>query len=411
MPAEQKEEENKMSKYYAEENGETAFELFNKRTVYRLHVSDPAYPNLVDFIAEKAMYGRVNRRFVPIALPAKTKNLKPLPQGVSPEASPSALNFVADAFNDLARQFRKCAMVGTIDTTDPYLTNLKVYKAHEKSRQRYKDYTKMYTQAFNSVVGSESTKIENFDMFTERLLGALKRGGLRSPYTFPAYVKSRQCPILVSGLAIEIADLDPANDDEKIKQFIESNNWKFFLNACRTYGFMVDKNIPWRIIADIGSSPMIQYATRYGYSSTDEVLRSVYSSAHEGFYTAMPQQLLTMYNKVKPKGIQSLEDCGGNTIVKMRKPKAYKTLAYLKTLYSETYFLELYCKMRFFEEESPITENEKRLLIDDVVETWRLKGFYYAARKFEIFLNKPFDYEGSLGYYINKQKEKETNST
>ena len=79
--------------------------------------------------------------------------------------------------------------------------------------------------------------------------------------------------------------LDASNDDGKAQAFIDSNNWEFFVNAAATYGFMVDKNVPWRLVADIGSSPMIEYATRHRFFSTDEVLLFAYQKAHSSYYT------------------------------------------------------------------------------------------------------------------------------
>ena len=75
----------------------------------------------------------------------------------------------------------------------------------------------------------------------------------------------------MSGLAVEIAAIDASNDDEKINLFTKSKNWEFYLNACRSYGFMVDQMAPWRLVADIGSSEMIKYARRYGMTATDTV--------------------------------------------------------------------------------------------------------------------------------------------
>ena len=62
-----------MSESYAEKNTETSLELFNKRTVYRNEMLLQGENNIVDFYAgEKILYGRMNRRFAPIELPAGT---------------------------------------------------------------------------------------------------------------------------------------------------------------------------------------------------------------------------------------------------------------------------------------------------------------------------------------------------
>jgi hypothetical protein len=392
-----------MSKFYAEKNTESTALLFNKRLYYKRASRSRIYTNLIDFIAEKMMYGRVSRRFVPIVVPKTSKNLKSVKGSAGSERNMQALNFVADAFSDLEQQFRKAAITKKIDTTDQYLTNLKIYKAYEDPRIRYQRYMEQLRAPLRAQLAADPNKIENFDDFTEFLINFSEINKGSTPFTFPAYVKSRRCPITVSGLAIEIADLDASNDDGKAQAFIDSNNWEFFVNAAATYGFMVDKNVPWRLVADIGSSPMIQYATRHRFFSTDEVLLFAYQKVHSSYYTTFKTRLLSMYNFVKPRIIQYTEECGGRTIMREKKPKNYQSVSYLKSIYPESYFIRLYCKMRFEEEESEFTENERRLLVDDVLEITASQNVHKAINQFEIILNKTFDYQGSLGYYNRKR--------
>jgi len=394
-----------MSTFYAESNKESTLKLFNKRLTYGINSGIARYTNLIDFIAEKMMYGRVSRRFVPIIVPEKSKNLKSLNITVAQEKNMWALNFVVDAFNDLEQQFRKAAIAKKIDTKDPYLTNIKVYKAYENPRVRYQQYMNQLKATYRALSNFRPPiyKIENFDDFTEFLVKSAKTSGRRNPFTFPAFVKSRKCPITVSGLAIEIANLDISNDDRKVQAFISSNNWQFFVNAAATYGFMVDKNVPWRLVADIGSSPMIQYATRYRLNSTNQVLNFAYNSAHLSYYNTFKARLLNMYNFVKPQFIQYTEECNGRTMMRRKKPVNYQSLSRLEDIYPESYFIKLYCNIRFEEEESEFTENERRLLVDDVLEVAKARNATKAISQFEIILNKPFDYQGSLGYYNKKR--------
>jgi hypothetical protein len=392
-----------MSKFFVEENTESTFLLFNKRLYYRNFAADAVYTNLIDFIAEKMMYGRVTRRFVPIIVPKESTNLKPLNTTTAQESNMRALNFVVDAFNDLKQQFRKAAIIKKIDTKDPYLTNIKVYKAYEDPRIRYQQYMDQLKVNYRSIIGSSTSKIENFDDFAKFIINSSKVNGKRTPFTFPAYVKSRRCPITVSGLAIEIANLDASNDDGKAQAFIDSNNWQYFVNAAATYGFMIDKNVPWRLVADIGSSTMIQYAARHGFGSTDEVLNFAYRTAHPSYYQAFKARLLNAYNFAKPRVIQYTEECNGRTIMKEKRPKNYKSVSFLQSIYPESYFIKLYCKIRFEEEESEFTENERFLLIDDVLEIAQARNVTTALSQFETILNKPFDYQGSLGYYTKKR--------
>ena len=66
--------------------------------------------------------------------------------------------------------------------------------------------------------------------------------------------------------------------------------------------------------------------------------------------------------------------------------------------------MELYCKIRFFEEEYQFTEGQREHIIDDCKELAQ-QDLKVAITSFEKILNKPFDYRGSLGYIKNRQKE------
>ena len=403
-----------MSKFYKENNNESTFELFNKKIVYKANSENLQYTNLIDFLAEKIMYGRVDRLFIPITIPQDSDRVKSFSSNSSSSKSFKALNFVVDAFNDLQRQFKKCALIGKIDNTDEYLTNLKIYKAYEDPRYLYEFYMKRLTSSLKNNPLMESKKVLNFNNVSENLLKVMQKNGKLNPITFPAFVKSRKISVSVSGLAIEIADLSYNNDDEKINQFVNSKNWEFYLNTCQTYGFMVDKEVPWRLVADIGSQPMLEYAAKYSLNDTSSILFNCYEKSSYQYYKSFTQRMYNLYYNIKPTSIIEVSECKGKTLIKKRIPKKYSDKNKLEESYGQQEFLMLYCKLRFAEEESQYTEEEKNILIDDVIQISQTNGDSYAINKFERFLNKTFDYQGSMTYYIRKSvatEEEEISST
>ena len=388
---------------YKEKNSESAFELFNKRTIYLENSDSAAYSNLIDFFAEKMMYGRVNRLFVPIPIPQGSARLKSLSQKSKTSNGLRVLNFVADAFSDLRRQFDKCLQAGKIDDSDEYLSSLKVHKAYMDPYNLYEKYLRKINSGVRSSAIMDSKNIRNFDEVSDRLTQIMDRSGTINPITFPAFVKSKKVPINISGLVIEIADLNASNDQEKIDKFINSKNWKFYLNVCRTYGFMVDKNVPWRLVADIGSDPMIEYAKKYKLNDTNEILSRCYESASYRYYNTFTQRMLDLYYTIKPTIIIKNIECeSGRTITRTERPMEYKNIELLQEKYGQENFLMLYCKLRFTEEESRYTEEQKNILIKDVIRLSKSTSESKAIADFERFLNKTFDYQGSLSYYLNK---------
>jgi hypothetical protein len=396
-----------MSTFYKENNRESAFELFNKKLVYLSDSSSDTYRNLIDFTAEKILYGRVNRIFVPIVIPQNTTRLKNFSSESVTSSGLKALDFVVDAFNDLQRQFIKCSKIGNIDNSDPYLTNLKVYKAYIDPYVRYERYIRQLKSIIKTDPIIDSINLQDFKTLSDSLFNVMENASKTNPLTFPAYIKSKKTPINISGLAIEIADLNASNDDEKINAFINSKNWDFYLNTCRSYGFMVDQNVPWRLIADIGSQPMLEYARNYNSTSTDQILVKYYQSAHYSYYNNFSQQLLTMYNDIKPRAIIKLSECNNKTKIKRVRPQEYKTTEILKESYGQDDFLMLYCKLRFSEEESQYTDQEKNTIMRDTLQLSKIKSTNTAIEQFERFLNQTLDYQGSLSYYINKNRTEE----
>jgi|TARA_Y100000310_G_scaffold194743_1_gene194744 hypothetical protein len=388
-----------MSTYYKESNAETTVKLFDKKVLYDAKVLGyvEKYPNVTNFnFGEKFLYGRVNRTFIPIQV-ANYEDLKGFARANLADQSMSALNFVVDAFNALALQFTKCVAVGKINADDPYLSSLIVYKAYENPMRLYSSYKNGYFAALSANFKKTRANLKSFDQFVEQLLSVLRLPAKTAPFTQTAFVKSRRCPITVSGLAVEIADLIPSNDDKKINAFVNSKTWEFYLNACKSYGFMVDASMPWRLVADIGSSAMLEYAAKYGLGRTDIVLWSAYEYSHLSYFNNFRSDLLYLYNLSKEKTILETQECNGKTITNIITPPTY-SLTDLEANYSETYFLDLYFKIRIMEDESKFADFEQESLIRDCLQIYATRGLNRALLVFETIVNKPFDYRGSLSY-------------
>ena len=105
-----------MSKKYAESNNENVMELFYKRQIYVIDANNDQYyvdknTNLVNFeVAEKFLYGRVDRYYVPIILNTATTPMGALPASEQIKTVFQAPAYVVDAFKDLSYQFQKSVL-------------------------------------------------------------------------------------------------------------------------------------------------------------------------------------------------------------------------------------------------------------------------------------------------------------
>jgi hypothetical protein len=392
-----------MSDSYVEKEDETTLTIFNKRIIYDFESQDPNYTNLVDFnIGEKFLYGRVARDFKPIYFKDKS-NLKTFSSSLTNGSVLQAANFVVDMFNRLSSQFDKCSTIGKIKSDDPFLSSLRVYKAFQDPVELHGAYLQNYLNTINRDL--RKTNFNSLEQFIVLLENRLQDSLQLYPITFSGFVKSRFCPISVSGISIEIADANYFNDNRKIEEFINSPNWKFYLNACRSYGFMIDKLIPWRLVADIGTKECIEYASEYDLEGTNFILQSLYEETDLIFFNKLKFYLLNLYNQNTGVYAETYQ-CDGRIKTRYKNVEQININKFNKVM-SEKQLLNFYLKMRIIEEDKKLTSGQQTRLIKDTMAIYDIKGLRAALRLFSSIVVQPFDSSGSLSYLNRARKLRE----
>lgn len=387
-----------MSLYYTKTNIENSLELFNKRSLYRDEIQLDNPDNVVDFFrGEKILYGRISQRFEPIAI---DQSLLTSMRGATPQTNVLAVNFVSDIFQQMVLQFQKSMASGQISKTDPYLSQLKAYKAYVNPRLVYDTYVSAYYDALVTNFRILDINVRNFDEFIEQLLPIIAEALPQQPLTFPGFIKSTDCSTLSAGIAIEIADLRYSDDEEKISQFIKSKNWPFFVNACNSYGFMIDYNVPWRIVADLNSDVMKAQAARYGHTS---FIKTGFNSASVIYLRNFVYELKTLYDRVRKPRFTEIEQCiDGKMIERVIIPREYTT-EQLNSKYNLSYFLNIYLRMRIEEEQPQLAPALKENIVREYINVSKAtRSLRSITAGFESIINKTFDKRGSASY-ITKQ--------
>jgi hypothetical protein len=395
-----------MSFFYKESNNESTRNLYDKTVIYKDTLFDISqdYSCLVNFnFAEKLMYGKVNRNFVSMQARDSLTVFKRIANTDGASSNLRVMGFVHDAFFDLSRQFRKATQIRSIRLNDPYLTNLKAFDAYQTHDTAYSQYVAQLIEGMATFRDQRSFEIYNFETFINFVESFCNNSLSHYPLTKTGFMKSKFNPMLTNGITIEIADLSYENDQQKIDAFVNSPNFEYYLNACNSFGFMVDMLAPWRIVADLDSEAMQAYAATYGYDSTDEIITFAYTRTEYNYYQTFKQQLLALYNSLS-YSTMSYDECSGGA--KITNPKNY-TIDQINNLYNESYFIKLYCKLRFLEEETKHLQATQDQIITDVVNLSSAKDIREALRQFEIFISQPFDYRGSLSYIVREQETRE----
>lgn len=302
-------------------------------------------------------------------------------------------------------------MQGRIDANDPFLANIRAYSAYTDPKAEYKIYKDIYFDSLKNLFYLNFPNFRNFDEFMTILTKVLKESISTQPFTYTGFVKSRNCSVMNSGLAIEIADSSYINDEEKMNTFIKSKNWQFYVNTCDAYGFMIDYNVPWRIVADIGSEGMLEIAQRYGFINVHHILKDQYAPASKRGIQILGKTMLELYNYIKKDSFYESSVCADGTHTrKIVIPEVYKAEVFFKK-YSSEYFYGIYVDLRLQEEQPKMPQHERDIIRQDQLYLFNTSGGTAALHeKFESIINKTFDKRGSLTYNINAEKKKELES-
>jgi hypothetical protein len=200
---------------------------------------------------EKIFVGRVNEQFDPV-FPRpryiKTVNNKPL------------VSFVADAYSDMKKKFDTAVRQGYISRSGP-LGDLKIVKGYSDPLMEYSNYLAKIKDDFRAFVRRKNriNKIRNFETMVPIFMEFAELVTSKLPLTRSMFFMTRFMPPATSGLVFEVYSGDYGDDTLKIREFYRQRNFEYLKNLAYSFGFMIDKHIPWRLVADLNSPQMEPY--------------------------------------------------------------------------------------------------------------------------------------------------------
>ena len=234
--------------------------VFENRKKYNKDVfPEDLIPNVAYTWGKDRFYGKINTRgnsIVPGGI--FMKSLKYTNQ----QQNYYAMNFVADAWRDFAEKLRSLAANNTIYQQSVWAAPV-IEKAYVTPSIIYDNYMKdtVFDIFTNSFLGqtSRSKKTVDFDTFLDQM-GDFLNNVIRNEgiLTRSGIIESFYTPPFMTGLIIEVSSGDYSNDKEKSQKFGDLN-FGLVAEIASQYGFSIDRNIPWRLVADISSKAMQEY--------------------------------------------------------------------------------------------------------------------------------------------------------
>lgn len=240
---------------------------FEQRKVYKEKISDPDI-DFIDTWYENPRYGLLNSQFEPtVFLPGDVEaNLKAF--GDYAPAGAKAAPFVVKAFNDFREVYVELANTSALPYPK-FLDNLIPAKGYINFESEYVKHGLREIDKFGEQLEKQKDKVTNFSEFMDVLSVYLEENASTSKITKTGFLLSNSCPINVSGLCLELSNLSYEEDFTK-GRIIQSQEFRCFADAAKEVGFYIDKNVPWRLIANLESERMQKYIKEYEQSTTVE---------------------------------------------------------------------------------------------------------------------------------------------
>ena len=282
-------------------NGMTSRAIFYQRKLYDRKVfTDPLAPKEpIDLWYERLFYGREDAFSNAVHL--SEVNLKRIP-GLKKDFY--ALNFVVDAFVELRDYVRNIANRGLLNparSDDPYVI-VEPKKAWESVHSLYGAYMEGNYLSFNNFFSyipkdkrDKMLTFEDYISVFEQYVDAVVYG---MPFTRTRYLKTKASDPKISGLVIELSEDLHSDDKNKYENYILNDNFVFFKRVTERYGFKLDKNAPWRLIADLKSPAMKSYMAEYEVVDLDDFFKKYYYTSYKVEFDSMKTYITQFYNSL-----------------------------------------------------------------------------------------------------------------
>jgi hypothetical protein len=328
---------------------------------------------LKDFrFAERTAYGKIDVSGAPVVLAPDRDQSILKKVGSSDEVMVTAVNFVADAFSDMEKYFKAARQNNKIDITDPYLATPIPHKGYSSFELFKKDvrgngYQAGFLSYIHEVENTPGTDINSFDVFMKNFIFYTDLLSYKIPFTKGELMKNKITPMRMSGLVVEIADGDFSKDNPIDILFYKSPNFDYFLNVAMKVGFSVDKNAPWRLVADLNSPTMKQRMNKYGLDGPDSFFTAYCRPAHENDFQEFIDFTLRLYGiYVDIKNRRTRPVRRGKLILTepYRMEKVNEIQVYQN--YGSDYFINRYIELKNIENRGYVGKRELEVLKTEI---------------------------------------------
>ncbi len=362
----------------------------------------PYYPNIPTFDIERkhAFYGKIDKDSDIVFWDTNFKGQLESVDG----NSAFAMDFVADAFASLKINYRKA--IQSISRDSVYYTSLRAHRSAFGNGldMSYKKYMAIIYKNFVDFYLAKDRryeKVTNYREFVKEFVRYTLKTIKNYPITTSGFISSIHCPPFVSGLMVETAPRDHGIENNKnIIQYLQDPQYSFWIKEAQKFGFMVDKNAPWRLVFNLGSGYHLAkqdpenlkgaqlFMSKYGLSY-DDVFDYRFEKAYKYDLLLLKNIMETMYAafyrqfSTYDKEEFQIDKSGRCNRVRVSHTRKNREMPYEFTGYideDDEYWIRVLMKLRFAETEFPHTVHDFHHYADLATQKKRLFGIEPALR-------------------------------
>jgi hypothetical protein len=226
---------------------DTLREEYKERLKYKKLIN---LDGLFDIWYNNYGYGTLNTNYEPVVLaedPQIFTNFSKLADGVR------CLGFVAKAFISFREEYSSVVDNSTLEFP-PFIEQITPVFGYESFEELYAHWSEYSITKYSAAL-QENRHINDLDCFVDVIKDIFLRELPKFPVTKSGFCLSKQNDIKTTGLVIELADLNYDIDLQK-GQMLQSGNFSCYMSLANKYGFYIDKNAPWRLLANLESQYM-----------------------------------------------------------------------------------------------------------------------------------------------------------
>ena len=277
--------------------------MFVQRKLYEQNIiKEPIFVKNkpIDILYENMFFGRVDQD--KNIIQPKREFLKTIAQ--NNEGIVLALNFVVDAFFEFKKEWLGLLNKNKLDRNSKLLT-INVMNGFKDINILYYNLMEIYFKQLVEYIQkhNKDKEIITFKDFLNVFAEFLDKQTPFAPVFLSTFNISRFNTPLSSGMVIDVSSDDCGDDKNKIEKYIEDNNFEAFKERSQKYGFIVDKNIPWRLYFDLYSLASEKFLGKYQLNENN-VFQKVFEEVNKSDLDILKtyiEQFYRLYFSSKPR--------------------------------------------------------------------------------------------------------------